>query len=86
MSITIKDIDGGEIYCKSMQWNFQENGNMVMIGDKYITLHAFCNIVEYVLQNTDLIPNDPRSRLIKKIRFNKLIEGYNPNSQRIELG
>lgn len=49
-----------------------------------IPMEDFCSLVEYALTNTDLLPDDPRYKLMYKIREKALVvEGYNPDSFRI---
>jgi len=57
-------------------------------GDRKLTtefsMDDFCDMVSYVMTNTDLAKNDPRPELIK--RLNKLItvDGYNKGNKRLQ--
>jgi len=42
-----------------------------------IDMRDFCELVLYVLTNTDLDPMDPRVRLVNLIREMKIVEGHN---------
>lgn len=59
-------------------------GNTVYIGDYEISLEDFLATAEYVLTNTDLGPNDPRPQFIKCVQLMKEVDGYSPNSKRLE--
>ena len=37
----------------------------VLLGDYKIPIDDFCCLVEYVLSNTDVRPNDPRLKLVE---------------------
>jgi hypothetical protein len=51
-----------------------------------IPMSDFCSLIEYALTNTDLFPNDPRLKLLERIKQATIIEGYNgPSTQRITL-
>jgi hypothetical protein len=41
--------------------------------------------VEYVLENTDLVPNDPRLLFLERIRAAKVGPGWNAAGQRIHV-
>jgi len=48
-----------------------------------IDMRDFCELVLYVLTNTDLEPDDPRVPLVNKIKEMEIIEGHNgPNTGR----
>jgi hypothetical protein len=55
----------------------------IIIGQEDIGLQDFCALAEYVLTNTDIIPNDPRLPLIEKIKGMKLVDGYTQGRQRL---
>jgi hypothetical protein len=54
-------------------------------SEKEIPMDDFCCLVEYALTNTDLLPDDPRLKLIDKIKLASTTEGYNPGNTRIVL-
>jgi hypothetical protein len=54
-------------------------------GDIDIPMEDFCALIEYALTNTDLFPDDPRLKLIEKIKQADIAEGYNPGNTRIVL-
>lgn len=48
-------------------------------------MEDFCAMVEYVLMNTDLMKNDPRVELVKRISFDLILApGYNAGRQRYD--
>jgi hypothetical protein len=53
--------------------------------DVTIPMKDFCYLVEYVLENTDLFENDPRLKLVEKIKNFKVIPGYNHGASRIMI-
>lgn len=59
--------------------------SVVTIGEYDMSLQDFLDMFEYVMQNTDLIPNDPRLRLIEKVKKARQVAGYNQGKQRIKL-
>jgi hypothetical protein len=48
-----------------------------------IPLADFCCLIEYVLTNTDLIENDPRLKLIDRIKHMYKLPGYNKGNERL---
>ena len=59
----------------------------IAIGDvEEIGPYDFCEMVKYVMTNTDLRPDDPRYRLIEFMGKLKTVEGYNPGGRRFEAG
>jgi hypothetical protein len=46
-------------------------------ADIEIGIKDFCSLVEYVLSNTDLIKDDARLALVKKIKKAKVVSGWN---------
>lgn len=42
--------------------------NIVHLGDYEISMEDFAEMVEYVLTNTDLLPNDPRITLVGRLK------------------
>lgn len=58
----------------------------VIIGDSYFTMEEFCDIVKYVMVNTDLKDNDPRVDLLADYMAKLYCEkGYNKGNIRLEL-
>jgi len=64
----------------------------VLLVDYKIPIDDFCCLVEYVLTNTDVRPDDPRLKLVELIKTAHLVKGWqtvsDPKSKakRIELG
>lgn len=52
-------------------------------SDIDIPMEDFCDLVEYTLTNTDLFPDDPRLKLIAKLKNADVTEGYNTGGSRI---
>lgn len=50
-----------------------------------MVMSDFCCLVEYALTNTDLLPDDPRLKLLEKIKQATIIDGYNQGNTRINL-
>ena len=58
----------------------------VFVGDYEISMQDFLHLAEYVLTNTDLTNNDPRLEFVKKVGVKlKIVPGYNPGKQRLEI-
>lgn len=57
--------------------------NVVFLGDYEISQKDFLIAVEYVLENTDLEPNDDRLQFVKYVQSMKEIEGYEPRRKRL---
>lgn len=56
----------------------------VYIGEYEISIWDFCSMVEYVLENTDLMGDaDPRLKLIEEIKKSKTVKGFNEGRKRI---
>jgi len=54
----------------------------VRIGDYEVSMKDFCYMVEYVMTNTDLEPDDPRIELKKSIGSMHLVAGFNKSGIR----
>ena len=54
----------------------------VRIGDYEISMKDFRYMVEYVMTNTDLLPDDPRISLQESIENMIVSDGYNPDGKR----
>lgn len=52
------------------------SSDMVLLGDYNITTSDFCQLVMYVLTNTNLEPNDPRYDLVETIKKLKITDGF----------
>jgi hypothetical protein len=48
-----------------------------------IDMEDFCELVKYVLTNTDLMPMDPRLGLCEFVSKLHIMDGHNPNQQRL---
>jgi len=55
----------------------------VRIGEYHMSLSDFLVMAEYVLTNTDIVPNDPRVKFLERIKRAEPIPGWNPGNQRI---
>ena len=58
--------------------------NVVSIGNYEISLDDFLIVAEYVLTNTDLVPNDHRLQFVKCVKSMKEVKGYNKGRKRLE--
>lgn len=63
--------------------------NAIEFGEYTIPIEDFVLAVEYALTNSDLYENDPRLKLIKRIKNSDIVDGWNkatePNCKRIIL-
>lgn len=59
------------------------DGEYVGVADLQISTADFCQLVIYVLTNTDLQPNDPRLHLMNQIAKLNVIPGHNPGKARL---
>ena len=57
--------------------------NELTIGDYEIDLDDFCQMVKYVLSNTNLAEDDPRIDLVATIKTGEQMLGYGGNGKRI---
>ncbi len=55
---------------------FEIMGGEVWIGDHAVPLAEFCDLVFYVMVNTDLAPEDPRRALQARIAGMREVQGY----------
>ena len=53
------------------------------IGNTEVSMRDFCDLVEYVLTNSDLEKNDPRVSLIARIANLNVVEGFNYCGKRL---
>lgn len=49
-----------------------------------MSIEDFCETVIYVMTNTELVPNDPRLKLIEEIKALKKVEGFSKGQERLE--
>jgi hypothetical protein len=81
-----KAIRGGKIEIKTGSCLGPDEFLHVSAGG-YIHIDDVVALIEYVLTNTDLMPDDPRPKLIEQIRAMRVCLGYNivdnPNSRRL---
>ena len=81
MSLTL--IKSGNLETKAQGAAFN---NRVDIGEYEVDLDDFCQLVIYVLENSDFISqDDPRYILISKIREGYFAKGYNPDLTRFRM-
>ena len=58
----------------------------VTVGDYEIGINDFLCLVEYVLTNTDLVPDDPRIDFVKRMKTAKKVQGWRSGkSERLEF-
>lgn len=57
----------------------------ILIGDYTLSMADFLDMVEYVLTNTDLEPNDLRPGFLARMQNMKVVEGYNPGGRRLTV-
>jgi hypothetical protein len=58
----------------------------VIIGNEYLSMDDFCDIVRYVMTNTDLKGQaDPRHELKDDFLNMKIVSGYNKGNFRFEV-
>ncbi|MFH1170672.1 MAG: hypothetical protein V1704_03900 [Candidatus Vogelbacteria bacterium] len=65
-------------------YGFGSMGNTVHLGDYEISLEDFLIATQYVLTNTDLVPNDPRLQFVKCVQSMEEVRGHNPNGKHLE--
>ncbi len=53
------------------------NGTVVEVGPVTMTTEDFCQLVIYVLTNTDLVSGDSRLHLMNQIAKLNVVQGYN---------
>lgn len=84
MSLELSDTPGAQVtsgHCGDLV--IVSNETRVATG---ISLRDFCEMVKYVMRNTDLKENDPRLKLIDFVSKLEQVEGYNgPKSRRLEV-
>ena len=85
MSLTLENSKG--IDCKTFS-GFAGRGffeNEIRIGNNYINVKDFNELVLYYLTNTDLEPEDDRLKLIDRIKSLKIVDGFNAGNKRLVL-
>jgi len=50
-----------------------------------MSMSDFCDMVAYVLSNTDLMPSDPRRELLARITSGQKVRGYNEGGHRFSM-
>ena len=58
---------------------------LVRIGGNWVNYEQFFAMVEYVLDNTDLAPNDLRLEFLERIKTARKVAGFNKGAERIEF-
>lgn len=85
MSLILANSEG--IDCKTFSGlagrGFLENE--IRIGNNYINVKDFNELVVYYLTNTDLEQDDDRLKLIDRIKGLKIIDGFNALNKRLVL-
>lgn len=59
--------------------------NEIRVGDNYINIEDFNELVLYYLTNTDLESNDKRLKLIDNIKKLHQVDGFNSGNKRLQL-
>jgi hypothetical protein len=55
-------------------------------GVSFIPSVAFCDIVRYFMENTDIEKGDPRLKLLRDLKKTKRVKGYNgPKTRRLKV-
>ncbi|MBI4276657.1 hypothetical protein HY629_02335 [Candidatus Uhrbacteria bacterium] len=74
------------LYLKTHPNGFGDVGGKVVLGDYEISMADFAVVVEYVLTNTDLEPDDVRLQLVKCIKSMRRVKGWNntPRSRHLQ--
>ncbi len=57
----------------------------VAIGDYTLSLVDFLALAQYVLSNTNLVPNDPRVAFVDAIRDSMAVPGWGDQGTRLQL-
>lgn len=60
------------------------DGQTIYLGDYEISMKDFCEAMLYVLENTDLEPDDPRLEFVELVKSMRQVEGYNLGARRLE--
>lgn len=57
----------------------------VIIGEQYLSMKDFCEIVRYIMTNTDLKDgfNDPRWELRNELMRLDIVDGFNKGAKRL---
>lgn len=59
-------------------------GAPIMLGDYEISMEDFLIVAEYVLTNTDLVPDDQRLQFVECVKSMKEVDGYNQGGKRLK--
>ncbi len=66
--------------------DFTESGEtIVCVGNYEISLKDFLALADYVLRNTDLVPDDPRISFVEHVARMKPVPGWSPGRERLEI-
>ena len=58
--------------------------DIIILGDYEISMKDFFLAAEYVLANSDLMPDDPRLQFVKCVQAMRETDGWNPGGKRLE--
>ena len=67
------------LYTKAMD-------DWVIIGNYCLSLVDFLALARYVLENSRLTKNDPRTKFVNNVKNSHVINGWRGQGQRLELG
>lgn len=84
MSLTLKD-SGIDCYARSGMFGQGMFEGKVSVGDHEIEIGDFCDMVIYVLTNTDLAYGDEREALVDLIKNMEKVTGYNGGNMRFRV-
>lgn len=58
--------------------------NEIRIGEHYVNVEDFCEVVMYFLTNTDLEDQDPRLALVSRVKGLGFTQGWNDGNLRFD--
>ena len=61
------------------------NRDVTFIGDYEITMKDFVMLMDHVLTNTDLRPDDPRIEFINNVKKAEIVPGWNDGCRRFKI-
>ncbi|MCK5466074.1 hypothetical protein KAI56_01065 [Candidatus Parcubacteria bacterium] len=73
--------DGLEV--KTFGFEFGDKDGIINFGDHEIPIKSFLVAVEYVLENSELIENDPRLEFIECIKSMEIVDGFDSGRKRL---
>ena len=85
MTLLLKD-SIPEISVKSGFLSNEDKVYITIDGNKSrseVSFEDFCYLVEYFMENTDLVEDDPRLLLLEKLKKMKIIDGWNKGKKRL---